>query len=113
LEPTRIYVKELLAARPRLLAAAHVTGGGLPGNVPRVLPPGTGARLDRAAWTEPPIFGLLRDAGRVDEDSMLRTFNCGLGMVLVTRPERADALAAELGGSVAGEVVPREGVVVA
>jgi len=113
LEPTRIYVREVLSVRDRLLAAAHITGGGLPGNIPRVLPPGTGARLSRAAWQEPAIFGLLRDAGAIDEDSMLRTFNCGLGMVLVTRPEHADALARELGGSVVGEIVAEEGVVVA
>lgn len=113
LDPTTIYVKALLSIRDRLLAAAHITGGGLPGNVPRVLPEGMGARLRRASWVEPAIFGLLRDAGRIDEESMLRTFNCGLGMVLVVRPEHADAVASELGGAVVGEVVADEGVVVA
>lgn len=112
LEPTRIYVKEMLAVRDRMLAAAHITGGGLPGNVPRVLPAGMGARLSRSAWEEPAIFSLLRDAGRIDEESMLRTFNCGLGMVLVTRAAHADDLARELGGTVVGEIVAQEGVVI-
>ncbi len=85
LAPTRIYVRALLALhRAGLLrAAAHITGGGLPGNVPRVLPQGTAAVLDAAAWTPPPVFGWLARAGRVDTAEMLRVFNCGIGMALV------------------------------
>ena len=65
-------------------AAAHVTGGGLLGNVPRALPPGLAAELDRAAWRVPEIFRLVARRGRVDDEEMLGTFNMGLGMVLVT-----------------------------
>ena len=109
LEPTRIYAKPLLALhRAGLLkAAAHITGGGLPGNVPRALPEGVEAVLDAGAWPVPPVFGWLARAGNVATDEMLRVFNCGVGMVLVVAPaavERAtEALAA------AGETVFRIG----
>jgi phosphoribosylformylglycinamidine cyclo-ligase len=90
--PTRIYVRSLLALhRAGLLhAAAHITGGGLPGNVPRVLPAGTVATLDARAWPLPPVLKYLAGAGGVAPDEMLRVFNCGLGMVLAV----PDALAA-------------------
>ncbi|MCW3473167.1 phosphoribosylformylglycinamidine cyclo-ligase [Limobrevibacterium gyesilva] len=91
MEPTRIYVKPLLALhRAGLLhAAAHITGGGLPGNVPRVLPEGTRAVIDAGAWPLPPVFAWLARAGGVAADELLRVFNCGLGMVLVVRDEAA------------------------
>ncbi len=87
MQPTALYVRPLLAlARAGLLrAAAHITGGGLPGNVPRVLPDGCAAILDQA-WTMPPVFAWLARAGRVAPEEMLRVFNCGIGMVLVVRP---------------------------
>jgi phosphoribosylformylglycinamidine cyclo-ligase len=83
--PTRIYVKSVLALhRAGLLkAAAHITGGGLPGNVPRVLPDNTNAVIDAARWPLPPVFAWLARTGNVDAEEMLRVFNCGLGMVLV------------------------------
>jgi len=83
LAPTRIYVRSLLALhRAGLLkAAAHITGGGLPGNLPRVLPAGVEAVLDARSWTVPPVFGWLARAGDVAADEMLRVFNCGIGMV--------------------------------
>lgn len=112
LEPTRIYVRDLLSVRERVLGAAHITGGGLPGNVPRMLSEGLGAHLQRATWEEPPVFELLRQAGHIDRDSMLRTFNCGLGMVLAARSAHAEAVAAALGGRLVGEVTSRDGVVV-
>jgi phosphoribosylformylglycinamidine cyclo-ligase len=89
--PTRLYVHPVLALhRAGLLhAAAHITGGGLPGNLPRVLPAGVAAVID-AAWPVPPVFRWLADAGQVAEDEMVRVFNCGLGMVLAV----ADAPAA-------------------
>ena len=93
--PTRIYVKSLLALhRAGLLkAAAHITGGGLPGNLPRVLPDDTTAVLDAAAWKLPPLFAWLARAGGVAAEEMLRVFNCGLGMVVVTAdPAAARAL---------------------
>ena len=90
--PTRIYVRALLALhRAGLLkAAAHITGGGLPGNLPRVLPEGCIAAVDGGAWTAPPVFAWLARTGGVAGPEMLRVFNCGLGMVLVV----ADAPAA-------------------
>jgi phosphoribosylformylglycinamidine cyclo-ligase len=95
LAPTRIYVKPLLALhRAGLLkAAAHITGGGLPGNLPRVLPAGTQAVVDAAAWPLPPVFAWLARAGGVAAEEMLRVFNCGIGMVVVTaEPVRAQAI---------------------
>ena len=85
LEPTRIYVQPMLALhRAGLLkAAAHITGGGLPGNLPRVLPPGMRAVLDASAWTVPPVFRWLAGVGGVANGEMLRVFNCGIGMTLV------------------------------
>ena len=78
-------------------AAAHITGGGLPGNLPRVLPDGLVAVVDRA-WPVPPVFGWLARAGKVAEDELLRVFNCGIGMVLVVSdPQAALAALAELG----------------
>jgi len=98
--PTRIYVAPLLALhRAGLLrAAAHVTGGGLPGNVPRALPDGLHAVLDAGAWPLPPVFRWLARTGGVAPGEMLRVFNCGVGMVLVVSdPDAALALLAEHG----------------
>jgi phosphoribosylformylglycinamidine cyclo-ligase len=85
LAPTRIYVRSVLALhRAGLLkAAAHITGGGLPGNVPRVLPAATCAVIDAATWPLPPVFAWLARTGGVAGAEMLRVFNCGIGMVLV------------------------------
>lgn len=104
LTPTRIYVKSLLALHGAglLKAAAHITGGGLPGNVPRVLPDGVTAVIDGSAWVPPPVFSWLARAGGVATEEMLRVFNCGIGMVLVVAPgdvERALAMLAEAGES--------------
>jgi phosphoribosylformylglycinamidine cyclo-ligase len=96
LAPTRIYVKPLLAAHRAGLvkAAAHITGGGLPGNLPRVLPEGVTAVLDARAWPVPPVFAWLARAGGIVPDEMLRVFNCGIGMVVVVAAEHAEAAAA-------------------
>jgi phosphoribosylformylglycinamidine cyclo-ligase len=96
LEPTRIYVKDLLALRDRIdvHAFAHITGGGLPGNLPRVLPPETRAVLRRGSWPRPAIFDRIQKLGQVEEQEMLRTFNCGIGMCVVlaaSEVERAKA----------------------
>jgi phosphoribosylformylglycinamidine cyclo-ligase len=94
-------------------AAAHVTGGGLPDNLPRVLPEGVGAEIDLSSWAEPPVFGLIRGAGRVPEDDMRRTFNLGVGMVVAIAEEVAgqalEALAPD-GAWVLGRTVPGAGV---
>lgn len=106
--PTRIYVKSLLALhRAGLLeAAAHITGGGLPGNLPRVLPDGVVAALD-ASWPVPPVFGWLARTGGIAAAEMLRVFNCGVGMALVVSD--AEAAIAALGA--AGETVFRIGTI--
>jgi phosphoribosylformylglycinamidine cyclo-ligase len=109
LEPTRIYVKPLLALHRAGLvkAAAHITGGGLPGNLPRVLPDGAVAVIDAAAWTPAPVFGWLARVGAVAAEEMLRVFNCGVGMAIVVAPEAAEKAAALL--SEHGETVSRIG----
>jgi phosphoribosylformylglycinamidine cyclo-ligase len=92
LAPTRIYVKPILNVMRdfTIEGIAHITGGGFPGNVPRVLPKGVRARIDPAAWPRPPLFDLLQREGEIGEEEMLRVFNCGIGMVLVVPPEQAD-----------------------
>src|SRR5512137_2451602 len=98
LEPTRIYARDVLAlveAVP-LKAVAHVTGGGLPGNVPRNLPDGTRAVIRGGTWDVPAIFGLIEREGAVPRDEMYRTFNMGLGLVLVLPPASAEAARAVL-----------------
>ncbi len=92
LVPTKIYVKPLLAAlkaTDAIAALAHITGGGFPENIPRVLPPGLGVALDLDAIPAPPVFAWLAREGRVAEKEMLRTFNCGIGMVVVVSKARA------------------------
>ena len=110
LAPTRIYVKSLIALhRAGLLkAAAHITGGGLPGNLPRVLPDGLDAVVDGTSWPVPPVFRFLAEAGNVAADEMLRVFNCGVGMVCVVAADRAAEAQAML--EAAGESVFRIGV---
>ena len=95
LEPTRIYVKPLLAAirtTGSVKALAHITGGGLLENIPRVLPVGLSARIDLTQWQAPPVFGWLQDEASLDTTEMTRTFNCGIGMVLVAAPDGAEAV---------------------
>jgi phosphoribosylformylglycinamidine cyclo-ligase len=84
LAPTRLYVKPLLkaiASCQGIMALAHITGGGFPDNLPRVLPDGLAVALDLGAFVPPPVFGWLAEAGGIGADEMLRTFNCGIGMV--------------------------------
>ena len=94
LTPTRMYVKPCLAAirAGGVHALAHITGGGLPENLPRVLPEGAAARIDAGKWRAPAVFGWLKDAGGVATPEMYRTFNCGIGMVCVTAPDHAEDL---------------------
>jgi phosphoribosylformylglycinamidine cyclo-ligase len=102
LEPHASYLDDLGSLRWK--GAAHITGGGLIGNVPRCLPDRLGARLDRTAWNVPPIFELIRKRGRIADDEMYGTFNMGLGMVLVVDPGEVPS-----GALVVGEVVRHSG----
>jgi phosphoribosylformylglycinamidine cyclo-ligase len=113
LEPCRIYVPDVLALhRDRLVhAAAHITGGGLLENVPRVLPAGLGATIEQGAWTEPPIFEEIRRRADATDADMFATFNMGIGMVLVIGPDEVDTVLSRAAGSTRiGEVVPGSGV---
>jgi phosphoribosylformylglycinamidine cyclo-ligase len=92
LAPTRIYVKPVLALLKRVAVKgmAHITGGGLVLNVPRMLPDGVQARLDRTRWPRPPVFDWLQRGGNVADDEMHRVFNCGIGMVLAVAAKDVD-----------------------
>ncbi|MCH9809305.1 MAG: phosphoribosylformylglycinamidine cyclo-ligase [Alphaproteobacteria bacterium] len=120
LAPTRLYVKPLLAAlratgpsRAAIRALAHITGGGLSENIPRVLPEHLAARIDLDAWQAAPVFQWLANAGNLPDDEMLRTFNCGIGMVVVASPGRSGEVVAALQEAgetpfLIGEVIPRD-----
>jgi phosphoribosylformylglycinamidine cyclo-ligase len=101
LEPHRSYLQELGSIAWK--GAAHITGGGIYGNLPRCMPEGLGARLGRRSWVEPAIFELVRKRGRIADDEMFGTFNMGLGMILVVDPEEVPRSA-----QVVGEVVPHK-----
>jgi phosphoribosylformylglycinamidine cyclo-ligase len=113
LTPTRIYVRSCLAAMRggRIKALAHITGGGLTENVPRVLPEGVSAEIDARGWSLPPVFAWLMRAGGVAPQEMARTFNCGIGMVAVVGAAEVDGVTAEL--TKAGETVHSIGRIVA
>jgi len=92
LTPTRIYVKAVLEMMKRVdvKGMAHITGGGFLENIPRTLPATVNVRIDRGSWPVPPIFRLLQGEGAISDDDMYRTFNMGIGMVIVVPPEEAD-----------------------
>ena len=98
LTPTRIYVKSLLALLEKIdvKAMAHITGGGLPENLPRVLPEKVAAVVDESSWQWPEVFRWLQQQGQVEKHEMYRTFNCGVGMVLVVPADQTDAALTEL-----------------
>lgn len=103
LMPTRIYVKPVLSAMKAfetgtIKGMAHITGGGLKENVPRILPESTCARIDTASWTLPPLFGWLRDKGGLTTNDMAETLNCGIGYLVICDAAQADALKAHLEG---------------
>lgn len=113
--PTRIYVKNLLALSGvcQINAIAHITGGGLVENVPRVLPDHLSARIDLSSWQLTPVFTWLQQAGKVEQLEMLRTFNCGVGMVLAVDTEQEKQCLEQLDALgetawVIGDVIPRE-----
>ena len=111
--PTRIYVKSLLPliGEGRIKGLAHITGGGLLENIPRVLPDGAHARIDADAWTQPRLMAFLQAQGAIEPEEMARTFNCGVGMAVVVAADQADEVIAGLEG--AGETAFRIGEIVA
>ncbi|WP_192966801.1 phosphoribosylformylglycinamidine cyclo-ligase [Phycobacter azelaicus] len=111
LTPTRLYVKQCLAAvrAGGVHALAHITGGGLTENLPRVLPEGLGADIDLGSWDLPPVFKWMAETGGIAEAEMLKTFNCGIGMILSVSADRADTLTEVL--QTEGETVTRLGTV--
>jgi len=111
LAPTRIYVKRVLAARAAvpLKGLAHITGGGLTENIPRILPADTRAVLDRRAWSRPAVFDWLQEAGGIDDAEMHRVFNCGIGMVVIVDPADVDRACNAL--AEAGETPARIGTI--
>lgn len=113
LTPTRLYVKQCLAAvrTGGVHALAHITGGGLTENLPRVLPEDLGADIDLNAWELPPVFKWMAETGGIAEAEMLKTFNCGIGMILSVSADRADELVKVLEAE--GETVSRLGTVTA
>ena len=118
LTPTRLYVTPAVAAirAGGVRGLAHVTGGGLTENLPRILPGGCGARIDLSGWALPPVFAWLQQTGGIAQAEMLKTFNCGVGMVLACAPDRAETLARllmEMGETVIplGLVAEGQGVV--
>jgi phosphoribosylformylglycinamidine cyclo-ligase len=98
LVPTRIYVKPILALmqKVRIRGLAHITGGGITENLPRILPAGLHAEIDTRSWQQGPVFDWIAEAGRIPPDEMRRTFNCGVGMIVVVAAEDADSAIASL-----------------
>lgn len=123
LTPTRIYVKPLLSAiratggsgsKGAIKALSHITGGGLSENVPRVMPKDVAARIDLSSFVSPPVFEWLAKTGNIADAELLRTFNCGIGMVAVVSKSRADEVIAELRSAgedpiIIGDVIPPTG----
>ncbi|GAB6171063.1 phosphoribosylformylglycinamidine cyclo-ligase [Paradesulfitobacterium aromaticivorans] len=117
LRPTKIYVKPVLPLLDggKILGMAHITGGGLTENIPRILPEGLGVSLNRRAWPIPPVFSLLQRLGEVEVSEMYRTFNMGIGFVLIVSEKEADLVRQRLRAQgedsfVIGQVVPGKGV---
>jgi len=114
LKPTKIYVRTLLNIKRdfTVKGVAHITGGGLPENLPRVLPQGLRAELKRDAWEQQPIFSIIQRLGGVPEEDLLRTFNCGIGLVLIVPGDEAEEVIARLTAlgekaSLIGKITPR------
>ncbi len=111
LRPTVLYPRAMATARAHgVKAAAHITGGGLEGNLPRVLPSGVGAHLVRSSWPVPPVFTWLQRTGDVPQADLWLTFNMGIGFCAVFEADAAESAATAMGGHVIGEIVPGDGV---
>jgi len=106
LEPHRCYYRELKPLLSLIKGMAHITGGGLVGNVPRVLPQGVAARFSSQSWTLPPVFKLIQQRGKVARDEMYRVFNMGIGMVVICSPDNVNRIIKALPeAKIIGEVV--------
>ena len=106
LEPHICYYPMLKSSLSLIKGLAHITGGGIPGNLPRIFPKGLGARIDKKSWKVPPIFALIRKKGNVDEKEMYRVFNMGVGMLVVCSPSNVDKIKATVPGArLVGEVI--------
>lgn len=109
LEPHRCYYPALKPLLPQVKGIAHITGGGIPGNLPRILPRGLAARIERGSWEVPPIFSMIQQRGNINDREMFRVFNMGIGIVVVTAPGDAERLTKEMSGArLIGEVVKQE-----
>jgi phosphoribosylformylglycinamidine cyclo-ligase len=110
LAPTRIYVRQILETIRRtraVKALAHITGGGLTDNIPRVLPPSLAAEIDLGAFTLPPVFAWLQQEAGLGQAEMLRTFNCGIGMVLIVSPQDVERVREHLEAKAIGAIAAR------
>ena len=109
LEPHRCYYHLLKSLIPQIKGIAHITGGGIYGNLPRILSKGLAARIERGSWEVPPIFRLIKQQGNIEEQEMFRVFNMGIGMALVTAPGDAAMLTREIQGArLIGEVIEQK-----
>ncbi|WP_198926631.1 phosphoribosylformylglycinamidine cyclo-ligase [Campylobacter pinnipediorum] len=108
LEPTRIYVKEFLESKDKINALAHITGGGLVENLPRVFPDGIGAKIDKSLIKTPKVYDIFK--GHVDDSELFRTFNMGVGMVIVASKQNADEILQKTDGYFIGEIIKGSGV---
>lgn len=99
LSPTKIYLRPVLhlLGKYNILGIAHITGGGISENIPRVLPEGVSVKIDRESWPKLPIFSLIQKEGEISDSEMFRTFNMGIGMVLIVREDKAVQIIKELG----------------
>ena len=113
LQPSLLYASTVLQAAPMVRAGVHVTGGGLIGNLPRVLPPGLGAVIDTSSWPVPPIFSALAEWGEVGFQELYSVFNMGIGFCLLIAPEDSAEVLALTGGRLIGSVEPGSGVTLA
>jgi phosphoribosylformylglycinamidine cyclo-ligase len=110
LEPHRCYYPILKSSLPMVKGMAHITGGGIPGNLPRIFPRGLAAQIDKSSWKAPAIFTLIQKRGSIDEKEMYRVFNMGVGMLVICAPSNVDKLLAAVPKSwVIGEMVKQRG----
>jgi phosphoribosylformylglycinamidine cyclo-ligase len=110
LEPHRCYLKELKPFLSMIKGLAHITGGGFPGNIPRIMPEGVAARISTETWEVPPLFRIIQKKGAIATEEMYRVFNMGIGMVVITSPQNAAAIRSKLAKALTiGEIIKKDG----